>query len=230
MIVAAIIPTHKTRGVLLRRAIESVMGQDAKTPVRAIVWHDGLDEISCEAVEDGYRGVFHHFCPLNHGTWYARNGAIERALWPVRPCGPVEAIGFCDSDDYWLPHHLATLCPVLASDERLDAVCGLWRGEWQEIKPDGSIAVISPLPAHMHIEFPNTNCWLIRRRAFETWDAKPVWFPEHYHEDQQFFGRVMKECHWRMEKKVTTVCTYTRRGDNKTYASNPDLAKKWRDG
>ncbi len=98
--VSVVIPTYNRAG-MLRRALESVAAQRPRLAAEVIVVDDGSDDGTAEvALQAGARLVQHQ---RNLGLSAARNTGVETASH--------EWIAFLDSDDEWLPHHLATLWP-----------------------------------------------------------------------------------------------------------------------
>lgn len=98
--VSVIIPAYN-RGALLPRALASVAAQRPRPPLEVIVIDDASSDDTAQVAEElGARVVRHN---RNLGAASARNSGIAAARG--------EWIAFLDSDDEWLPHHLATLWP-----------------------------------------------------------------------------------------------------------------------
>jgi glycosyltransferase involved in cell wall biosynthesis len=96
--VSVVIPAHD-RERLIVRALRSVHAQEPARPAEIIVVDDcSSDRTAAVAAEHGARVIGHE---VNRGAAAARNTGIEaaRSDW----------IALLDSDDEWLPHHLATL-------------------------------------------------------------------------------------------------------------------------
>ena len=96
--VSVLIPAHNRAG-LIGRALESVAAQAPARPAETIVVDDGSDDDTAAVAERlGARVVRHE---RNRGTAAARNTGAEAATQPW--------LALLDSDDEWLPHHLAHL-------------------------------------------------------------------------------------------------------------------------
>jgi glycosyltransferase involved in cell wall biosynthesis len=96
--VSVIIPAYN-RAEMLRRALASVFSQEPALPDEVIVVDDGSDDDTAGvAAEMGARVVRH---PRNLGLSAARNSGLRvaRHSW----------VALLDSDDEWLPDHLAEL-------------------------------------------------------------------------------------------------------------------------
>jgi glycosyltransferase involved in cell wall biosynthesis len=95
--VSVLIPAYN-RERMLRRALESVLAQ-RPAPAEIVVVDDAsTDGTAAVAEELGARVVRHEH---NGGEGAARNSAIAAATQPW--------LALLDSDDEWLPHHLASL-------------------------------------------------------------------------------------------------------------------------
>jgi glycosyltransferase involved in cell wall biosynthesis len=96
--VTVVIPAYN-RADMLPRAIASVRAQTPHRPAEVVVVDDGSsDRTAAVASENGARVIGHE---ENRGAAAARNTGVEAAGQPW--------IALLDSDDEWLPHHLATL-------------------------------------------------------------------------------------------------------------------------
>lgn len=96
--VSVVIAAYNRAG-LVGRAIESVLAQEPVRPAEIVVVDDGsADDTAAVAEAMGARVVRHG---VNRGESRARNTAIEAATQPW--------IALLDSDDEWLPGHLAAL-------------------------------------------------------------------------------------------------------------------------
>lgn len=96
--VCVIIPAYNRAG-MLKRALDGVWSQRPELPAEVIVVDDGLTDESAEVAEQLGARVIRH--PRNLGLSAARNTGLEAATQPW--------IALLDSDDEWLPHHLAHL-------------------------------------------------------------------------------------------------------------------------
>jgi len=114
--VSVVIPVYN-RSALLVRALDSAWTQLPNPPTEVIVVDDASTDGSAEVAEHAGARVLRH--ERNRGESAARNTAIEAATQPW--------IALLDSDDEWLPHHLATLWR-LRGDHVLVATSVLRRG------------------------------------------------------------------------------------------------------
>lgn len=96
--VSVVIPAYN-RADLVARAVTSVMAQRPLPPADVIVIDDCSDDATAQVAEGLGARVLRH--DVNRGAATARNTGIMAATG--------EWIALLDSDDEWLPHHLATL-------------------------------------------------------------------------------------------------------------------------
>jgi glycosyltransferase involved in cell wall biosynthesis len=96
-----VIPVHD-REVALHAALRSVLAQTLR-PARIVVVDDGSSDASAAVAEEYPVTLVRH--ERARGSGAARNSGIAAAdtTW----------IAFLDSDDVWLPEHLATVAPAL---------------------------------------------------------------------------------------------------------------------
>jgi glycosyltransferase involved in cell wall biosynthesis len=98
--VSVVIPAYN-RADLVVRAIHSAQSQRPAAPAEIIVVDDcSSDATAAEAEKHGVVVVRHE---ENRGEAGARNSGLQRARF--------DWVAFLDSDDEWLPDHLATLWP-----------------------------------------------------------------------------------------------------------------------
>jgi glycosyltransferase involved in cell wall biosynthesis len=111
--VSVIIPSYKTAD-LIAACLDSVFAQ-TYTDFEAIVVNDGSpDTPALEKVLEPYRNRIVYIKQENKRAAGARNNAIRQARG--------EFVAFLDSDDTWLPNHLAAQMQMLAKDPSLDFV------------------------------------------------------------------------------------------------------------
>jgi Glycosyl transferase family 2 len=124
--VTVLIPAYE-RAQMLRRSLASVWAQTPRVPAEVIVVDDGSnDDTSAVARELGARVIRH---TENRGLSAARNTGLAAASH--------QWIALLDSDDEWLPHHLAHVWPLrdghvlvagsslnCGPDPELDRFCG----------------------------------------------------------------------------------------------------------
>lgn len=103
--ISVVIPTYN-RAHLLRRALTSVVEQ-SPSPSEVIVVDDGSTDDTASVVEE-FDGVL-HLRQSNQGAAVARNYGVAQAT--------NEFVAFLDSDDYWLPGHLAALDDARAATD-----------------------------------------------------------------------------------------------------------------
>lgn len=111
--VAVVIPAYN-RADLVGRAIDSALAQTLP-PAEVIVVDDASTDGTAEAAESGGARVIQH--SENRGPAATRNSALEAVTQPW--------VAFLDSDDEWLPHHLATLWPLRTGHD-LVAAAAIW--------------------------------------------------------------------------------------------------------
>jgi len=99
--ISVVIPAFN-RAELLPRALASVRGQRPARPAEILVVDDGSSDGTVKAAREGGATVIRH--AVNSGAASARNTGIGAAAHPW--------IALLDSDDEWLPHHLATLWAI----------------------------------------------------------------------------------------------------------------------
>lgn len=110
-LVTVIIPTYN-RGDLLRAALTSVMAQTFRQ-FTVLVVDDGSSE-DLRPVIGSFGQAVHHLRVEHGGAARARNAGIEAA--------ESDLVAFLDSDDLWLPEHLARTVPILQQQPRVGLV------------------------------------------------------------------------------------------------------------
>ena len=99
--VSVIVPAYN-RAEMLPRSLRSIGAQRPERAAEVIVVDDGSSDDTAEVAERlGARVIRHE---RNRGLAAARNTGLEVATHPW--------VALLDSDDEWLPHHLATLWPL----------------------------------------------------------------------------------------------------------------------
>ena len=101
--VTVIIPAYN-RAEMLRRALRSVFAQEPAPPDQVIVVDDGSKDDTAAVAEELGASVIRH--PRNLGLSAARNTGLRAARH--------DWVALLDSDDEWLPHHLAGLWELRA--------------------------------------------------------------------------------------------------------------------
>jgi glycosyltransferase involved in cell wall biosynthesis len=111
--VSIVIPSYKTAG-LIAACLDSVFAQTYKS-FEVIVVNDGSpDTPELEKVLQPYLDRIVYIQQENKRAAGARNNAIRHARG--------EFLAFLDSDDTWLPNHLASQMKLIADDPSLDLV------------------------------------------------------------------------------------------------------------
>jgi glycosyltransferase involved in cell wall biosynthesis len=115
--VSVIMPTYN-RAAFLPRAFESIRAQTLKD-WELIVVDDGSTDDTARRIQELSHGVTQpvrtHF-QENAGPYAARNAGLDRARGRY--------IAFYDTDDVWLPHHLARCVGAMERDEAVGWVYG----------------------------------------------------------------------------------------------------------
>jgi glycosyltransferase involved in cell wall biosynthesis len=101
--ISVIIPAYN-RAQTVARAVASAASQRPAPPAEIIVVDDGSSDDTAEAARSAGARVVRH--DDNLGVGASRNTGLEHASQPW--------IALLDSDDEWLPHHLAFLWPLRA--------------------------------------------------------------------------------------------------------------------
>jgi glycosyltransferase involved in cell wall biosynthesis len=155
--VSVIMPAYE-RAALLPRAIASVRAQRTAQPTEIVVVDDGSSDPTADVAAGlGARVVRH---PDNRGIAAARNTGVEAATQPW--------LALLDTDDEWLPHHLATVWALrnghlLAAGSALRLAAERRRSQVQG--PPGKAAMVlrSPAPLVFPGNFLPASAVLVRR-------------------------------------------------------------------
>jgi len=213
---SVIMPTYN-RALFLRRSVQSVLGQDCMKPgdIELIVVDDGSTDETPEVMKaflaSEKRQVVRSF-RVNHigepGT--VRNIALEQASG--------DFIAYCDSDDYWLPHHLATAGMCFGKNPGLGMVSNYWGFAYFRIE-NGQIRTKIIVPPHPTWAV-NTNCRVHRRECV----AKVGLFnTSKWGEDGDFFGRIESAFPCEKTGIVSSVNGYIQKGNNLTFQFDPGV-------
>jgi glycosyltransferase involved in cell wall biosynthesis len=107
ILVSVVIPAYQA-GSHVAQALDSVLGQTF-SQYEIILVNDGSpDTEALEIILQPYRSHIRYFQQENQGPSSARNAGILAAQGKY--------VAFLDSDDYWLPHHLASQVELLKRD------------------------------------------------------------------------------------------------------------------
>ena len=193
------------------RAVKSVADQDCvdRSQIEIIVVDDGSTDGTVRAAKGADVGparlvvmeVTHSGEP---GT--TRNHALEAATG--------EFVAYCDSDDYWLPHHLATARAAFDADPGLGMVSNFW-GLASFSVSRGEIRTDIIVPHHVST-IVNTNCRVHRRSCLDVGRFNT----SRWGEDQDFFSRIEARYRTHKTRVVSSVNGYIRKGNNLTYQSD----------
>lgn len=129
---SVVIPAHN-RQVLTEEAVASALAQTL-LPLEVIVVDDGSDEpITLESHNSDTIPVRVLRTDENYGAAAARNAGAAAAAGTH--------VAFLDSDDLWLPGHLAAIDLRLAENPDAVAAYSLCRGEsgWRKLVPYGAL-------------------------------------------------------------------------------------------
>jgi GT2 family glycosyltransferase len=154
--VSVVIPTYRRRE-LVRRAVASVLAQTHQDFELIVV--DGSDDGTREALSGLDERIRYHR-ERKPGVARARNAALRLARAPV--------VAFLDSDNRWLPHHLACVTQALARhpDAVLATTCPRFRIAGREGPEQARL--IHALPRLLltnHVGY--MSCAAVRREALD---------------------------------------------------------------
>lgn len=130
---SVIIPVYN-RAELLKRTVGSVLRQDF-TDFEVLVIDDGSSDDIRSVVNGFSDGRIRYFRQVNRGASAARNAGIDLARG--------DYVAFLDSDDVYLPHHLAAMHALLLSEPGAVAYCPIVATRGRNgnfIKPPRAIA------------------------------------------------------------------------------------------
>jgi glycosyltransferase involved in cell wall biosynthesis len=218
-VVSVIMPTYQ-RADIIDRALRSVFAQRVvgNWIIEAVVIDDGST--------DGTETIVKAFVPpAPHRFVYHRIDHIGKPGL-VRNIGlrlrTGELIGYCDSDDIWLPHHLRTclkqfeLYPDTVMVETWWSLQELQKGlrRWQ----------INYVGANTDGRTTTTNSRLHRRSVLL---KAGLFNDQEWGEDIDLWTRIGFSGPVRRLKIPTTAHSYTRYGNNVTFSHSPELAAKY---
>lgn len=216
---SVIIPTFN-RARFIGRAVRSVINQDciAKSEIEAIVIDDGSTDDTEQVVKDlDPKGASIVYLKQPHcgqpGT--TRNAGLNAAKG--------DYVAYCDSDDFWFPHHLITAKQEFRADPALAMVMTYWGWAKFRLHPEGWIENTFLVPHHP-VSAVNTNCRVHKRQCID-WVGR---FNEsRWGEDQDFFDRITNGYRTKKVVIVTNVCGYIVGGNNLTYEFDPKIKQRF---
>lgn len=216
---SVIMPTYN-RARFISRAIRSVIDQDCipKSEIEIIVIDDGsTDDTETVVRSINARGTNLCYIKKEHigqpGT--VRNIGLDVAQGNY--------IAYCDSDDFWLPHHLATAQQEFKKDPKLAMVMTYWGFGKFVLKDDNSIETHWKVPTHPTWAV-NTNCRIHKKQCVE-WVG--TFNTSRWGEDQDFFDRITNGYKTKKVMIVTNVCGYIVGGNNLTYEFDPMVKRNF---
>jgi hypothetical protein len=222
--VSVIIPTYQRRDMVVR-AVESVLAQTYRD-LELIVIDDGSTDGTGDALAAFGDAVRYEWQP-NSGVSAARNVGLQMARGSI--------VAFLDSDDRWLPDHLAVVTQMLASHPAaVLATTSPRRVIGGRAGPEKAY-IYDPLPVYFFaISFGYPSCVALRRDAVDAAGG----FDERMqvHEAVDLFMRLCIDGPFCMLQRRTIVKDYTsglkewgRRGghylDAFEYRARRDLAE-----
>lgn len=181
--VTVVIPAYN-RAYLIERAIASAWGQTL-LPAEVIVVDDHSTDGTAEVAAAAGARVLRH--ESNRGPAAARNTAVSVATQPW--------VAVLDSDDEWLPHHLATLWALRDGYDLVaaQAICSPVSGVPNRLAGwPGRRNLILRSPAQLlYPENPIPSTALLRRAAVDRAGGydEDIWFGE----DIELYVRILEE-------------------------------------
>ncbi|MCH8344535.1 MAG: glycosyltransferase family 2 protein [Planctomycetes bacterium] len=217
VLISVAVPVYN-RELFIGRCVRSIVDQDCidVSRIEIIIADDGSTDDTVEVVRNIDVTPAHvELIELSHigEPGSVRNHALRRARGAL--------IAYCDSDDFWLPHHLATVMCEFDRDYDLAMVATAWGFAHFIPQPDGTIRNEYRVRPHP-IDTVNTNCRVHRRECL---DAVGYFGDARWGEDQDFFARI--EQHFKTTKVpiVTNVNGYIKGGNNVTYCFDDSVKR-----
>jgi hypothetical protein len=195
--VSVVIPTYQRRDMVVR-AVESVLTQTYRD-FELIVVDDGSTDGTADGLARFGDAIRYEWQP-NAGVSAARNAGLRTARGRL--------VAFLDSDDRWLPDHLAVLTEMLARHpEAVLATTSPRRVIGGRAGPEKAY-IYDPLPVHFFaISFGYPSCVAVRRDAVDAAGG----FDEsmQVHEAVDLFMRLCVDGPFCMLQRRTVVKDYT---------------------
>jgi len=188
---SVVIPVYN-RAAELRLAIESVRAQSFQD-FEIIVVDDGSRDNPQEVIESFRDPRLHFIRQPNRGGGAARNRGIDETRGRF--------VAFLDSDDVFLPHHLASMHTLLKDTQNIAGYARVWvdRGQGPAfLKPPRAIRPAEDMAMYLLCDrgFTQTSTLVVPREA-----ARRIRFNEHLRaaEDTDFAIRLhLAGCRFRM--------------------------------
>ena len=215
---SVIIPAYN-RAQFLPRCIKSVARQDCVSPqdIEILLLDDGSADNTPQVAQAlSAESPFLKYVRLDHvgepGT--VRNHGLRMATG--------DFIAYCDSDDYWLPHHLATAGQAFKRMPHLGMVSNLWAMAHFSVTPHG---IATSIVMHPHPPtVVNTNCRVHRRTCIEQCG---YFNTKKWGEDQDFFQQIETQFPTYKTGIVSTVNGYIKGGNNLTYMFDQGVKRRY---
>ena len=210
---SVIVPTYN-RADFIGRCIESVVSQDCIQvgDIEVLVVDDGSTDntasvvapfLECKKQLVKYERIEHVGQP---GT--VRNIALTAAR------GSFAA--YCDSDDFWLAHHLATAMQAFKKNPALGMVANYWGlAQFTVIRDPNGTRIVNNIVVPPHPTWAvNTNC---RVHRIECVSKVGMFNTSKWGEDGDFFGRIENTYPNIKTGIVTSINGYIKNGNNLSY-------------
>ena len=218
MIHSVIMPTYN-RLQFLQRAAMSVLKQHCVNPydLELLIIDDGSTDGTEEWVTNIDLEYKDHvrYIKLDHigEPGIVRNHGLEASKGLF--------ISYLDSDDIWLPHHLATAMQAFGHNPRAFMVSNYWAlAQWEPTPAE----IIMHLVQHPHSkEVCNTNCRVHKRECLNA----GLFNEKRWGEDADFFKRIEAKFKCIKTGIVTSINGYIKGGNNLTYEFDKGVKAKY---
>jgi len=206
---SVIIPAYQ-RAHIIERALKSIYSQKFIQP----------EDIEIIVINDGSTDNIEHILK-EHPSVVFLNETHSGVIGQVRNKGLLSAknefIAYLDSDDYWLPIHLALHEYTYRKNPELAFISTRATCEHLDFS-SGTCKVIRKLNPPFK-SYPVTNAVTHKRECF----LKLGGFDDTlFGEDQIFWNKIKSDYPHKHLKVKTTIYTFTKNGNNITYSFHPD--------
>jgi len=211
---SVIVPVYN-RVDFIGRCLESIASQDCipEGDIEILVVDDGSTDGTQTAILEFMRKCNKQLVkyePIKHvgepGT--VRNVALTMAQG--------EFLGYCDSDDVWLPHHLATAKQAFKKYPSMGMVSNYWGlAQFVVVRGPNGTRIINNIVVPPHPTWAvNTNCRVHRRECVS---KVGMFNTSKWGEDGDFFGRIEKAYPTLKTGIVTSINGYIKGGNNLSF-------------